>query len=107
MRGLLTLEPDPERRIKYLDFIDIYAQLDDHERQLYQQQYAQEADIMSGFAERFIQQGEARILLRLRSTRFGELPPTTRERIETADAETLLHWSERVLTARSLDEVLH
>ena len=107
VRGLLTLEPDPERRIKYLDFIDIYAQLDDHERQLYQQQYAQEADIMSGFAERFIQQGEARILLRLLSTRFGELPPTTRERIETADAETLLHWSERVLTARSLDEVLH
>jgi len=111
VRGLLTLEPDPERRVKYLDFIDIYAQLDDHERQLYQQQYAQEADIMSGFAERFIQQGlqqgEARVLLLQLSTRFGELPPTTRQRIETADAETLLHWSERVLTARSLEEVLH
>ena len=68
VRGLLTLEPDPERRLTYLDFIDIYAQLDDNERQLDQQQDAQEAVIMSGFAERFIQQGlqqgEARILLR-------------------------------------------
>ncbi len=30
VRGLITLEPDPERRIKYLDFIDIYAALDDN-----------------------------------------------------------------------------
>jgi len=36
--GLLTLEPDPERQIKYLDFIDIYAQLNEDERMHYQQQ---------------------------------------------------------------------
>ncbi|NCA91347.1 MAG: transposase, partial [Gammaproteobacteria bacterium] len=28
------------------------------------------------------------------------------QRIETADAETLLRWSERVLTAKTLDEML-
>ncbi|MBK1716539.1 DUF4351 domain-containing protein [Thiocystis violacea] len=115
VRGLLTLEPNPERRLKYLDFIDIYAHLDERERHLYQQHYAQEAEAMSGFADRFIQQGiqqgvqqgEARLLLRLLSNRFGELPEETRRAVETADAETLLQWSERVFTARTLDEVLH
>lgn len=127
VRGLITLEPDPERRIKYLDFIDIYAQLDDNEQQLYKQRYAREADIMSGFAERFIaqgvqqgvqqgiqqgvqqgvQQGEARVLLRQLSARFGTLPPETLRKIETADADTLLQWSERILSADTLEEVLH
>ena len=68
--GLLTLEPDPDRQIKYLDFIDIYAQLNEDERMHYQQHYAQDAAVISGFAQRFIaesieqgvQQGEARLL---------------------------------------------
>lgn len=76
---------------------------------------------MSTFAERFIeqglqqglqqglrqgmQQGEARILIRQLQRRFGELPEALRQRIEAADADTLLAWSERVLTARSLEEV--
>jgi hypothetical protein len=47
------------------------------------------------------------MLLRLLARRFGELPEDKRKQIESADAETLLEWSERVLTANSLDEVLH
>ena len=31
VRGLLELEPHPGKRIKYLDFIDIYADLNDNE----------------------------------------------------------------------------
>jgi flagellar biosynthesis/type III secretory pathway protein FliH len=54
-----------------------------------------------------MQQGEARMLLRLLARRFGELPEDKRKQIESADTETLLEWSERVLTANSLDEVLH
>ena len=42
MRGLTTLEPDPERRLKYLDFIDIYAALDENERIVYRQRYPEE-----------------------------------------------------------------
>jgi flagellar biosynthesis/type III secretory pathway protein FliH len=57
---------------------------------------------MSGFAERFIeqgvqqgieqgvQQGESRVLLRLLTRRFGQLPTETVQRIEGADADTLL-----------------
>jgi hypothetical protein len=118
VRGLREFEPDPERRLKYLDFIDIYAALDENERSLYTQRYPQEAADMSGFAQRFIEQGiergieqgvqrgEARMLLSLLRLRFGELPDAVQQRIESADADTLLLWSERVLTARTLTEVL-
>ena len=58
VRGLLQLEPHPEKRLKYLDFIDIYADLDDNQRQDYATRYPREAAEMSGFAERFIEQGK-------------------------------------------------
>ena len=47
VRGRLKLEPSPERRIEYLDFIDIYADLDDNDRVIYQQRYPAEAAIIS------------------------------------------------------------
>ena len=52
-------------------------------------------------------EGEAAMLLRQIARKFG--PPTepVRERIERADSETLLAWSDRILTAQTLDEVLH
>ena len=57
MRGLTTLEPDPERRLKYLDFIDIYAALDENERLVYRQRYPEEVAEMTRFAERFMEKG--------------------------------------------------
>ncbi len=57
VRGLTRLEPDPERQLKYLDFIDIYAGLDDNELQQYRREYPEEAEQMSSFAERFREQG--------------------------------------------------
>jgi hypothetical protein len=110
-RGLIGLETDPEKRSKYLDFIDIYAALDDNERVQYEHDYPDEAQAMSSFAERFLQkgmqQGEARVLARQLRTKFGELPEEVRRRIEQADEQTLLEWSERVLSASRLEEVLH
>ena len=55
VRGLLDLDPHPEKRLKYLDFIDIYADLDDNQRQDYVTRYPREAAEMAGFAERFIE----------------------------------------------------
>jgi hypothetical protein len=54
-----------------------------------------------------MQQGEARVLIRLMTRKFGEIPSSVRSRIESADSDLLLEWSERVLTADSIDEVLH
>jgi hypothetical protein len=122
VRGLASLEDDPEKQLKYLDFIDIYADLNENERERYMHEYPQEAEIMSSFAERFIQQGkqegkqegreegrqegEAVVLLRLLQLKFGAVPETVRRRIEDADAQTLLAWSERVLTATSIEQVI-
>jgi hypothetical protein len=113
--GLINLEQDPEKQLKYLDYIDIYGALDDNERAQYERDYPEEAQTMSNFAERFLQkgmqqgmqQGEARVLARQLQLKFGELSEEVRKRIEQADEQTLLAWSERVLTANRLDEVLH
>jgi hypothetical protein len=35
VRGLIGLEPHPEKQLKYLDFIDIYAELDNNEMRRY------------------------------------------------------------------------
>ena len=54
------------------------------------------------------QRGEAQILTAQICLRYGDLPAAVYQRIETADAETLLRWSasERVLTANTLNESL-
>ncbi len=119
VRGLQALEPDPERQLKYADFIDIYGTLDEYERALYDQRYPRESEAMTGFAERFrtegreegmqqgMQQGEAAVLLRQIERRFGaEAAAHCRDRIERADADTLLEWSERILTAGSVEDVI-
>ena len=48
-------------------------------------------------------QGETEVLLRQLRVRFGALPEDVTARINAADAETLLRWSERVLSASTLD----
>jgi predicted transposase YdaD len=50
-------------------------------------------------------EGEAEMLLRQLRIRFGTLPADTVTRVHEADPETLLHWSERILSAATLDEV--
>ena len=50
-------------------------------------------------------EGQVEVLLRLLSLRFGKLPaPVVQRMQEAADAE-LAGWTERVLTAPSLDAV--
>ncbi len=69
---------------------------------------------MGSFAERYIQQGkqegrqegEAIVLLRQLQLKFGDIPEAVRSRIEGADAQTLLAWSERILTAASIEQVI-
>lgn len=51
------------------------------------------------------QRGEADLLLRQADRKFGGLDATQRARIESADAEQLLEWGERLLTARRPEDL--
>jgi predicted transposase YdaD len=51
------------------------------------------------------QEGEARVVLRLLRLKFGPLAPEVEERVRSADADRLLEWSERVLTAERLQDI--
>ncbi len=49
--------------------------------------------------------GTSELLLRQAERKFGTLDRRDRARIELADADRLLCWGERLVAARSLDEV--
>jgi hypothetical protein len=67
---------------------------------------------MTSFAERFreegVQQGEVAVLLRLMERKIGHrLTDVDRQLVVSADTETLLKWSDRILSANSIEEILH
>jgi hypothetical protein len=107
-------EPDPEKRLKYADFVDIYADLTDAERERYQRDYPEETKTMQSLTTRMreegtkigIQLGEATMLLFQLEQKFGAVPDAMRQRVQQADPDTLLRWSGRVLTEDSLEGVL-
>jgi hypothetical protein len=67
-------------------------------------------EYQSDFAKKYVaqgrQEGELNLLLRQLRARFGELPAAAVTRIEAADIAEIERWGERVLSARTLAEVL-
>lgn len=55
--------------------------------------------------EQGLVQGQLKILKRLLTRRFGDLPGRSLTLLEKAGPEDLERWSDRVLDAQSLDEV--
>ena len=51
-------------------------------------------------------EGHAQAVLRMLELRFGALPARAREQVRNGSAEELDAWTEAVLTAKSLEEVL-
>jgi hypothetical protein len=51
------------------------------------------------------QQGHVELLRRQLERRFGPLPARYETRLESADADTVLEWGERILTAQTVDDV--
>ncbi|TDQ40242.1 DUF4351 domain-containing protein [Thiopseudomonas denitrificans] len=117
MSGLFSLEPDPEKQLKYIDFIDIYTALDDNQMHEYQQRYPQENSKMTGLTERLLQegiqqgmqqgmqQGSLSVLLRQITRRFGPLDSSTRQRLQQATEHELECWTDNILDAQTLDDV--
>lgn len=52
-----------------------------------------------------LREGQARTLLRLLERRFGSVSESVRERVATADIDTLDRWFDRGLDAPTLDTV--
>ncbi len=105
IEGLLTLEPNIEKQIKYLDFIDIYTGLNVSERQQYEARYPKENTVMTGLVERFRTEGEQTLLSKLLVRRFGPLDADTEQRLQQATTDELERWAENLLDAQSLAEV--
>ena len=55
--------------------------------------------------EQGIEQGERMVLLRLLASRFGPVPQRVARRVERARPAQLERWLERILTAKSLNQV--
>lgn len=51
------------------------------------------------------QEGESNVLIRQLTRKFGAVPVNYQERIQQADSEILLIWSEQLLDAKVIDEV--
>jgi hypothetical protein len=110
LRGLMQLEPDPEKQLKYLDFVEIHSHLNDDERNQYQRDYPEEVRTMQSYSARIRQEGEqigeSKVVLFQLEQKFGKIPDALRERVQQADPDTLLRWSGRILTEDSIDAVV-
>lgn len=112
-QGLTTLETDPEKQLKYLDFIDIYTTLDDNEMAQYQAKYPQESSAVVTLSERLKaegiekgkQQGVERTLRKQILLKFGEVPAWAEERLINATDEQLDHWVARILSAERIEDL--
>ena len=52
-----------------------------------------------------MEKGEAVFLTRLLGHKFGAVPPAFEQRLENAEPKELALWGQRVLSAKTLDEV--
>ncbi len=115
--GLQEVETDPDKRAKYLEFIDTYAGLDEDERMRFERDYPKESKAMTGMIQRARDEGwqegrqegrhegERAVLERLLRRRFGLLSPAVAERLRRASAGEIEAWADNVLDADTLDEV--
>ncbi len=108
--GLAGLEPNWDKRLKYVDFIDHYAQLSETEWRRYQDEYltssAQREVIMGMLSysrQEGRQEGEARSLLTFLEARFGPIDEAIRTQVSEMDVATLEALIKRAAKANSLE----
>ena len=119
VRGLLDLERNLSRREKYIEFIDIYAGLNDNERRIYRERHPKESNIMTGMFQRAREEGrtegmqlgrvagERMLLERQLRRKFGALPSVVDARLSNASVADLEAWGENVLDADTINEVFN
>ncbi|MDO5101406.1 MAG: DUF4351 domain-containing protein [Lautropia sp.] len=119
--GIAQLESDPDKQDKYREMATRDLELTDEELQEYARRYPKEHTQMAGIFQRKweegmqqgiqqgmqqgLRQGSQSTVARLLRLRFGELNASTEARLESANQTELDQWAERILTAKTLDEV--
>ncbi len=114
--GLVELEPDPNRRIKYSEFIDMYAELDEKDLILYQKQYLKKSryrEVLMGLTQMAREEGmkEGRkegtvlTLRRQLGIKFKAIPDWAEELLKNAVPNDLEQWTDRILTADTIEQV--
>ena len=83
----------------------LMAIADEIRQDMQEVQEAQEKGLRQARQEGLVE-GERELLTRLLTRRFGPLPGDATARIRHADRTTLERWTDRILTAPSLDDVL-
>ncbi len=126
--GLVELEQNLEKQIKYSEFIDLYAGLDEIEFNRYKEEYLPKSphkEAIMGFTRMYFeegkkegekkgeQRGEQRgekkgVMLtinRLLSLRFKTVPVWAGELLKKAEQRELEQWTDRILDAKTIEEV--
>jgi hypothetical protein len=101
-----------ERSTLYFDLV--VASLSEAARMSLQAMDPAKYEYQSEFAKRFIAQGKAEgersgraaVLIKQLALKYGPLAAAASERVQHANAEELVRWAERVLSADSIDDVL-
>jgi len=101
--------PLDERRIRSLDFLFSHLQLTEEEQQEFAQRYPEEKELMTTWSQQLLiqgrQEGEATVLLRQFTRRFGPLGTATTEKIRQASSAELEQWADQILDATNLEDV--
>lgn len=111
LRQALTSPIDEARKSLLVNLIETYLKLNAREEVEYTRILGQEdvqevGEMLTIYEERGILRGKRDVLLRLMRLKFGELPEPVIEKVGAIEAEAELDTlSERILTARSLEEM--
>ncbi len=114
--GLVQLEPSPNKRIKYADFIDFYAGLDESEIERFEKEFLPESrykEELMGLNQKLREEGRKegrkeerkQMLHRLLTLRFHEIPDWAEELLNKAELGELGRWTDRILDAESVEDV--
>jgi hypothetical protein len=105
--GRVILGRLPGRAVTHVDDLqEMRAMLAD-QFQEWREEFERKASqdgLRRGLQEGF-REGEARLLLHLLASRFGDLPQSVQERVRQADVSQLERWGERLLDARTLEDL--
>jgi len=114
--GLVRLEKDIDKRIKYAEYIDYYAKLTEDELKHYREEYlpkSPEKEEIMGLHRMFLEEGkkegrkegEILMLRRQLARRFGTVPVWAEDRLKQAEDKDVEIWIDRILDAGSVEEV--